>query len=585
VDGFRRPKNVALLPLHLKETAVLVPVDNDLLRTLSTVAPDAVERLTYALSFLEDPTVYAGVTPEVPTPVASLEVVDVTRLCNVNNAVPHVGDILGTVRLFTRAEHLDTEKARRRILGHPPVTNDVIGRESLVYNVYVPKPVIRSAVRPGTVAGQIDMSQWFSQLALSPPVQEYYCWLSPDGTVMRSTRLSMGVVFSSLVASLVTNHICDVVLADGVSVVTATDNIRVAGPEAGVRAALTEIVARADLVHATINEDTSSTNWLDALITTSYDFLGESYHHDGVDGSGVAEQCSTAKSLRKITTTAHGAQRWFAGDLWSHHAWSCHMGILLYMSGTQRIEVFRFHEAMTFLRERARALQHDPELWNCALPTASPTICAELKEWTDLVLLNKPVPVHLPPGDATHICLSDASAWGWAAIMWDIAAQRCILVKHQWDDSFPQPLRDHSVRAEPEGVYRALCRALPADRPTRVIFHTDHQGFVWGYEAGYCKSDFYNQVVRKIARSFPQLEMDLRHTPGETNYVDGWSRGSEEIFNPEAAMRELRRLSGDARLDDYKSGAFARPFSGVSGLLPVGVEGAAASSLGDDSPQ
>ena len=210
---------------------------------------------------------------------------------------------------------------------------------------------------------------------------------------------------------------------------------------------------------------------------------------------------------------------------------------------------------MRHLRARAAELEADESLWDKPMPVLPMAVDADLTEWTEQVLANKPVPIALAPGHATHVMMSDASAHGWAVVVWDIVDGTCSLYHKAWRDSFPIALAEDSTKAEPEAIYRSLCQFLPALSAARVIFFTDHQAFIYAHEAGHGKSFFYNTIVKRIADGFPHLSMELRHVPGVKNLVDGWSRGSDETFDEAKVMGELRAYVQDLSINaDAKGG-------------------------------
>ena len=95
-------------------------------------------------------------------------------------------------------------------------------------------------------------------------------------------------------------------------------------------------------------------------------------------------------------------------------------------------------------------------------------------------------------------------------------------------------------------------------------------------EAGYGKCHFYDSTVGRVARTFPQLEMETRHVLGSKNFVDGWSRGDDSPLDEDKAMGELLELVKDLRLKP-KTGPFSRP-------LVAGVGSARAATADSTSP-
>jgi hypothetical protein len=561
------------LPLHWKSISVS---NRERVNALSTVDPQNDADWAYCRRFLEDESVYedAGVSsPEVY--VADLMPGDHAQMEGDGSVerVPPGCATRASTRIFTRGEHLhDPVKRRRRQINHAIDANRAITRETLTVKSHIPKSVIRAAVRRGHVGLSIDYSQYFNSFLVSEGVRDFFHYINPeDGTLWRTCRMGMGLRTSSMIACTQTARVCSIALPPSVTVHTYCDNIRVTGERAEAIAVMKQIVERSLFVGLTINEDVDTEGTMDpakvaALVEDEYDFLGERYCHS------AASMSSTAKSMNKLAATF--ARR----ATWTYREWAAFQGILLFVSSTQRIPIFEFQRAMRFMRSAAVALEKDPSLWEAAVPALSPAVLEEYTRWHDRAARNVPVPIAAPPGVADYVIMSDASRWGFSCITWNVAAGTVSVVQEEWLDTLPDASAARSAHAEPEGIFRALCRTVPAAVPARVIFYTDHGGFVFAGNAGHGKSDFYNDTLSRIYRGMPLLTLELRHVPGVKNLVDAWSRGAPiSDGEEEQVLAALRAYTECVTLTDAVDAPFARPLmeGGVASL--VVAAGAAAS--------
>jgi hypothetical protein len=531
---------------------------------LSTERPGADEEWAYVKRWLEDAAAYDAFEFDGVIEMSGMLPGDLEIMCadNAVELLPPGAPVRGSVKMFTRPEHLGTPKARRRQLGWPRLQNMHLGRETLRYNHHVPKHILRRAVKQGTYGIEIDFSQYFTTFELSEEVRNFYVFRDPTtGALYRCCRLAMGCRQASMIASCQTVRICDVPLPAGVEVHTCTDNIRVTGDRVDAQAVMKLIIERALHCGLTINEDTSD---LDALTKSRYAFLGEFYDHD------AETMCSTDKSMRKVRAT------WARRDSWSHRQWAAFQGIMLYCSSTQRVPIFDHQIGLRFMRETAVALERDASLWDAPMPPLTAAVLEAYAAWFDIVDKNIPVSIVPAPGAATHIYMSDASRIGWSAIVWAVEEGTCsVLQELDWGTEFDDVRARRSANAEPEAVYRALCRTLPIDTNAKVLFYTDHQGFMFANEKGFStRSEFYNETLSRIYHTFPNITIEMRHVRGIENIVDAWSRGASTAdFDEAAVLAELRAYAKNVSLTDAVPAPFARPLIRGGGLAAASGSG------------
>jgi hypothetical protein len=327
----------------------------------------------------------------------------------------------------------------------------------------------------------------------------------------------MGQRHAVAVAQCATDVLTGFALPRGVSVQTCIDNVRIVGPKAGVRAAAIQLVRRCRIADITINELPSYTSMEDdaqriaGLIGQEGDWLGAFYDYQ----RGV--QRVAQKTIDKINTS------WAARDNWTHRRYAAHMGLLFFAASVLRTKVASYFDALKHLRARSQQLTWSPELWDARVALALAETKA-LERWTEECTSNKFVPC-LSGTPPAHFLVTDASDWGWGALYFDQetgAAHSCSVA---WTETERATLHtEHSTRAEPEAVYRAICRFVrPSDRRTLAVI-TDSSTARYALQKGYSPSFEVNAVAGRLYAAFPFTQFAFHHVAGKANEADPLSR-------------------------------------------------------------
>ena len=168
----------------------------------------------------------------------------------------------------------------------------------------------------------------------------------------------------------------------------------------------------------------------------------------------------------------------------------------------------------------------------------------DLEAWTAEALSNSWVPC-LDESPSERFIATDASEWGWGAIFLDVASGLVDFCSVPWSqrdrNSFDV---SHSAHAEPEAVFRALCRFVrPGDsRPVSVL--TDSTTAKHSLPKGYSPSFVVNAIASRCQSAFPSLRLDTHHVPGALNGVDPLSRGLPLPADPESTVRRMMGVAG-----------------------------------------
>jgi hypothetical protein len=137
--------------------------------------------------------------------------------------------------------------------------------------------------------------------------------------------------------------------------------------------------------------------------------------------------------------------------------------------------------------------------------------------------------------------LSPPSCWG---------DRNCRTHSQPWENSEIPP---SSVAAEPEGVWRAVCRFVrPSDRSVAVL--TDHQSLVAPAAKGYGKGWYYNLLLLRLRTTWPRITFRVSHVAGTHNPADEASRGGIWSQTQEEHARTLAGERGVALGADEREG-------------------------------
>ena len=224
-------------------------------------------------------------------------------------------------------------------------------------------------------------------------------------------------------------------------------------------------------------------------------------------------------------------------------------GILQYASRTLDMPLAPYYESLRAIAAVGWLLEQRPDLWDADLPPMCPSVGANLRKWRADVLKAGPRTITKPTAPSLVIIV-DASDAGWGALAVDDLG-KVRWAKQRWSERDKRTFdTGSSVRAEPEGIYRACCRfVLPQHATVHVA--TDSSASAGALTRGHSRSYWMNHVCLRLQRTFKESTFIFRHTPGATNPADGISR---ELSEPTADdLDSALRIADDARTS-FRSG-------------------------------
>ncbi len=423
-------------------------------------------------------------------------------------------EVLGHVLVFPVTE---LAKRRFRIIKHTRDINVKFGSDSLMKTVLPSRAEQSSQAASGKFAICLDFAAYFDAFPMHEEVQRRMCFTA-DGKTYKLTRMPMGQRHSVAIAQGATDVLLSFEYAQGVTSQSCIDNVRFVGPKAGVIETARRFVERCRQAGCTLNElPSSNTAEQDLAMITELThnkgvWLGAEYDY------AAGMQRVAQKSLDKLTTS------WRNRASWTYRTFAAHMGLLFFATSICRLHPGSFFEAMKQFRRRSADLTEKPELWDCPL-TLSGGEARDLERWTAQASMNPWTPC-FDGNPASKVLITDASEWGWGAIFYDVAAGSMKIVSQRWSEGDRLALDvQHSVYAEPEAVFRALCRFVCPLTRQAVAVLSDSTTAVYALGRGYSPSFMVNTIANRCRKGFPNTRLDFYHVAGSLNAVDAYSRG------------------------------------------------------------
>ena len=536
-------------PLHVKHVS---PIDIDQVAQLPCVHDDTQVFFKRAARWLKDPQLYSSETLGAPnirrtlyTTAQIREMIDIKiRRYSEADEGPPLAGLLG----FPRAEHF---KRRLRPL-FAPDTNRSLDAATLQKLRYKSRADVRDDIHAGPYCVQLDMRSYYDQFTLADEVARAFVFRHGKELYCLRT-LAMGQRQACEVAQGTTWVLVDFARPPTVRVTTCIDNIRFVGPRDDVIAAVKTFLTRCRRVGAQLNEvpdgvDIDSFD-VDTIAETSGVFLGEMYDYDK---KTVAVSPKTHQKLELCRNRLRDA----ATTPLSVRQIATHIALLFYTAPTLGINLAKYFNALRYYRALSTLLAADPQMWNSqSIPQMPTTVANEFAEWTDLTLQNTPLRVPTPQERATQSTLTiitDASAWGCAAIAIDSENGTCQTLRQQWHPEEAGMMEASSV-AEPEAIWRAACR-FTRQTDKRVTVLTDHTGVIAPSQRGYAKSWFYNLLLLRLRATYPHTCFEMKHVAGTVNTAHAASRGGDwttELVQGAIEIAEQREKSTNNNMENH----------------------------------
>jgi hypothetical protein len=523
--GPEHKKEAAKKRLHIKKVGPYDVKVFDRLAKQHGVA-DEWDRLK---RFLTDPTVFGDI--KTPQREADLPP-EFIRLMVDHGHVKKVRreDVVAFMKLFGV---LEIEKERTRSIKHPEeinasITDEMLGETHL--------PLLEEQLaqaRDVEYAEELDAAAFYDGWLVSEEMSKMQAFMS-EGECYVYTRLLMGVRYAVAFAQLAMTLLA----REATRGLSATwqaniDNVRFAGNKDEVIAARERFLTLCKEANITITEPDEITKkeWSEGRHT----WLGIKYD------LRRQEVKLADKSHNKIKDSWSMRARWTKREL------AAHLSLLFWARRVLGLDLSKCFNVMRSYRTLARQLQEDPSGWD-----EKAYLCkrswSELRDWTALAMDNAPRSFSEAPLELAMFV--DASKWGWGAVAWKLDSNEIRSFSSRWDTKTRRRGVEHSTKAEPLGLMKAVLSAVPADIRTKVLVFTDSVTARCAHTKGYAADWVINSAVYALKKNRPLVELKVYHIKGTQNPADGVSRGmKDEAWSVEELSRMVNGGVGEEVLN------------------------------------
>lgn len=409
-------------------------------------------------------------------------------------------------------------KGRRRLIKHTEDLNDVFGRETLLHLQLIKAQELPATVHDGKYAITLDFAAWFDQFPLSSSERCYHCFPF-QGQWYRLTRLPMGQRQAVDVASTVTDMLVSFGVPAGVRIDTYIDNVRFLSddPRALVATAF-KFVERARGIGATINELTDSENAHEALrklVHSEGEFLGVGFDYANKKVRVGSKAISKLVKLREL----------LEGDRFTVQNFLALYGVLFFAAQVTRPKLCDRYYCLKEYSDIARRVQADPAILATQYK-GPPKRLQLLREWIAETEKNTYVTAFRKTEiqNAERVLVTDASGWGWGALLWDATTGRVSDVACKWEKEWRA--KGTSTWSETEAISRALRHFFPTGEPGELIVLSDNTAAVGAFQKG--RSGIYalNKAIALAQGAVAGSRPAFYHIEGATNPADPLSRAT-----------------------------------------------------------
>jgi hypothetical protein len=452
----------------------------------------------------------------------------------------------GRVKAFLVPEH---PKHRWRFIQNPKEANKLTAQDVKVN--FTPFYDRHNAVLKGKYSIDLDWAAFFDQFELSDEVSEYFSFTVEDGTVYSMKVLPMGLKHSVSLAHTATRQLLN--FGPSCYVEAYIDNVRLISDDrdALIRDAAT-LMTRCAEAGVTVNEadaaplmavrpdkrHAAAKALVTPLVTSKAAWLGELYDYD-------------AKTIQMCDKTREKVAKCLDAPRPSFRSFAAMAGILQYASRTLGMPLARYHAARRAISDVAWLLETCDKLWDHEMPPLCEAVRQNFKLWRADVLAAPPR-IMREPQHPELVIIVDASDTGWGALSFDEHGREGFRAA-KWDTADRRAFNTKSsVRAEPEGLFRACCMLVRKSVHRTVYIASDSSAAVGAVNKGSSASYWMNHVCDKLQAAFPDTIFKVVHIRGEDNPADGISRGEAE---PSSTDWEIaRRIADDAKATRISGG-------------------------------
>jgi hypothetical protein len=410
-----------------------------------------------------------------------------------------------------------------------------------------------------------DFTAFFDQFELSELARTYhvvrYQILEPDGSttmrLMQLTRLPMGAAEAPGIAQQLTSIIVEPIIKllaqSGGKVFTMIDNIRIAcSDKVTYEKAINMLLARCAAVGVTLNDmewpdgrksdpfNMSLDEWCEYGLCDGKIFLGECYTAATVSNAPKnVEKLAAAHARFTAFADAGGCSRpdGASTDTYTHRHVISLIALAFWMMNTLDIHLAEQHELLqSYARLSQRAFHHG---WDKPLTFIDERLRRKVDTLVNRLKINQPVALPEEPREPSSSCddyelviTVDASALGWAALVYIVATGRCICLQSGWGSSRGRFAL--STIAEPTAALQALAwvhthlspSAPSSERPYPIALITDHAPIATGQARWYNHHGGFsgNLPLNNLYQRMRLEGVQAWHVCGQENLADGPSR-------------------------------------------------------------
>lgn len=206
-----------------------------------------------------------------------------------------------------------------------------------------------------------------------------------------------------------------------------------------------------------------------------------------------------------------------------------HVSRLVYASAILGVHLPKYYFVIKNVRRRLSALTR-----GLVLPTdrvtLSPSATAQLREWTDVAVQNKPVTPQRHPAHSRrmHVLYTDASKAGWGAVLFENTGQ-VFAAGGPWPPSFTY----ENNLAETRAVALALSAFDPRFVPgTTLSLKVDNTSAEAAVNRGMSQSEGVSSALAEVlaARKRSDIAVTAEYVNTSENVADAVSRGVTEVW-------------------------------------------------------
>jgi hypothetical protein len=506
--GLQQPTNKA--PLHIKAVA---PLNRTALEALPVVDKNLYLQWQRVRKWLtgDHPPVHGGEEAQARITATELELLLEAKLVERTERA----QVKATCILFPVPE---PNKGRRRLIRHTKCINDHFGKDSLEGITLTTTSQVVMSAHQGRFAITFDFAAYFDQHLLEEKERVYHGF--PHGSEWyRLCRLPMGQRQAVDVAHTATCLLTSFELPPGVTATAYIDDVRFLGQDQNsVLKAARTFINRCREANVTINDVPNhiTDEQILSRIRTQGEFLG-------VDINYEQRRVRLATKSQAKLAAAYEA---FQHKGFTYRNCLALYGMLFFVLQVTRESAAKYYYCLKEYSSVARQIQSEPDKLDTTY-TCPPERARYLSQWVEEALKNPWTNVRTPleqtDGDDAHILITDASSWGWGALLRRRGTSRWETASGRWADAWLGAKT--SAWAEPEAVARAVAHFFPTKPEAPLIILTDSRVASDALEKGRSGAFAVNKAVTSVFTMVDRHLVHVKHIAGTSNPADGLSRG------------------------------------------------------------